>query len=147
MLNEYPQGFVDSVMKPLRSNSPSFDIIWACEGQFLDRYCCNCLGESRRERRARSRIHKHIASVSQVRLCCDHILFYMSAFSTSCFVLCVRDGKFKQCVCIKFCMKICVSTTETLEMLCEAFGGHSLSWPVVFKWRSCFKAGRDGYHL
>jgi hypothetical protein len=35
------------------------------------------------------------------------------------------DGKIEQCVCIKFCVKLGKSATETLEMLCEAFGEHS----------------------
>jgi hypothetical protein len=50
------------------------------------------------------------------------------------------NGKIKQRVCIKFCMKLGRSTTETLEMLCEAFGERSLCWTVVFEWHSCFKA-------
>jgi hypothetical protein len=52
------------------------------------------------------------------------------------------DGKIKQHVCIKFCVKLDKSATETLEMLCEAFGDHSLSWTEVFEWHSCFKVGR-----
>jgi hypothetical protein len=51
------------------------------------------------------------------------------------------DGKIKQRVCIKFCMKLSKSTTETLEILCEAFGEHSLDLTVVSEWHSCFKAG------
>jgi hypothetical protein len=51
------------------------------------------------------------------------------------------DGKIEQCVCNKFCGKLRKSTTETLEMLQEAFGKHSLSQTVVFEWHSCFKAG------
>jgi hypothetical protein len=52
------------------------------------------------------------------------------------------DGKIKQCVCIKFYVKLGKSTTETLEMLMlhEAFGEHSLSWTAVFEWHSRFKA-------
>jgi hypothetical protein len=46
------------------------------------------------------------------------------------------DGKIKQCVCIKFCVKLGKSNTETLEMLHEAFGEHSLSQTVVFEWHS-----------
>jgi hypothetical protein len=42
------------------------------------------------------------------------------------------DGKFEQRVCIKFCVKLGKSATETLEMLCEAFGEHSLSRTAVF---------------
>jgi hypothetical protein len=36
------------------------------------------------------------------------------------------DGKIKQHICIKFCMKLDKSPTETLEMLHEGFGEHSL---------------------
>jgi hypothetical protein len=64
----------------------------------------------------------------------------MSAFLTSCFV--AIDGKIEQCVCIKFCMKHGKSATETLQMLREAFGEHSLSQMAFFKWHSRFKAGR-----
>jgi hypothetical protein len=39
-------------------------------------------------------------------------------------------------------MKLGKSTTKTLEMLCEAFGEHSLSWSEVFEWDSHFTAGR-----
>jgi hypothetical protein len=46
--------------------------------------------------------------------------FYTSAFSTSCFHLAVI-------VCIKLCVKLGKSATESLEVLGEAFGGHSLS--------------------
>jgi hypothetical protein len=63
-------------------------------------------------------------------------------FLTSCFFLSVTDGKIKQRICIKFPVKLGKSTTETLEMLHEAFGGHSLSQTAVFEWHSCFKAGR-----
>jgi hypothetical protein len=42
------------------------------------------------------------------------------------------DGKFDQPVCIKFCVKLGKSATETLEMLHEAFGEHSLSRTEVF---------------
>jgi hypothetical protein len=43
-------------------------------------------------------------------------------------------GKIKQHVRIKFCVKFSKSATETLEMLCEAFGEHSSSWTAVFEW-------------
>jgi hypothetical protein len=39
-------------------------------------------------------------------------------------------------------MKLGKSTTETLEMLREAFREHYLSRTGVFEWHSCFKAGR-----
>jgi hypothetical protein len=66
----------------------------------------------------------------------------MSAFSTLCFVLSAMDGEIEQHICIKFCVKLSKSTTETLEMLCEAFREHSLSWTAVFEWHSRIKAGR-----
>jgi hypothetical protein len=52
------------------------------------------------------------------------------------------DGKIEQYVGIKFCVKPGKSTTEILEMLCEAFGEHSSSWTSVFEWHSHFKAGQ-----
>jgi hypothetical protein len=52
------------------------------------------------------------------------------------------DGKIEQHVCIKVCMKLLKSATETLEMLCEAFGEHFVSQTAVFEWHSCFKASR-----
>jgi hypothetical protein len=51
-------------------------------------------------------------------------------------------SKIKQCACIKFRMKLSKSTTETLEMLREPFGEHSLSQTAVFEWHSRFKAGQ-----
>jgi hypothetical protein len=39
-------------------------------------------------------------------------------------------------------MKLGKSATETLEMLREAFGEHSLSQTAVFEWYSRFKASR-----
>jgi hypothetical protein len=52
------------------------------------------------------------------------------------------DGKIKQCVCIKFCVKLCKSASETLEMLHETFGENSISQTVVFEWYSHLKAGQ-----
>jgi hypothetical protein len=43
------------------------------------------------------------------------------------------DGKIKQSVCIKFCMELSKSATETIEMLHGAFGEHSLSQTAVFE--------------
>jgi hypothetical protein len=51
------------------------------------------------------------------------------------------DGKMEQRVLIKFRM-LSKSGTETLEILHEAFGEHSLSQTVVFEWHSRFKASR-----
>jgi DNA-binding transcriptional ArsR family regulator len=52
------------------------------------------------------------------------------------------DGKIEQGVCIKFCLKLSKSATETLEMLRESFGEHSLSRTAVSEWHSRFNAGR-----
>jgi hypothetical protein len=43
------------------------------------------------------------------------------------------DGKIDQHVYIKFCVKLGKSATETLEMLREAFGEHSLTRTAVFE--------------
>jgi hypothetical protein len=52
------------------------------------------------------------------------------------------DSKIEKRVCIKFCVKLAKSATETLEMLCEAFEEHYLSRAAVFEWHSRFKVGR-----
>jgi hypothetical protein len=41
------------------------------------------------------------------------------------------DGKIEQRVCIRFCVKIGKSANETLKMLHETFGEHSLSQTAV----------------
>jgi hypothetical protein len=73
---------------------------------------------------------------------CEHALLLHECFSTSHLILSVMDGKIKQCVCMKFCVKLGKSATKTPEMLHEAFGEHSLSWTVVFECHSRFKAGQ-----
>jgi hypothetical protein len=77
---------------------------------------------------------------------CEHALLLhecLSALSTSRFVLSSIDGKIEHCVCIKFCVKLGKSATETLEMLHEAFGRQSLSKTVVFEWHLHFKASES----
>jgi hypothetical protein len=51
--------------------------------------------------------------------------FHTGAFSASHFVLSAMDGKIERSVCIKFCVKLSKSATETLEVLREGFGEHS----------------------
>jgi hypothetical protein len=51
------------------------------------------------------------------------------------------NGKIEQHVCVKFCVKLGETATETIEMLCEALGEHSLRQTVVFEQHSLFKAG------
>jgi hypothetical protein len=51
-----------------------------------------------------------------------------------------NGSQIEQRGCIKFCVKLSKSTTETLEMLHEASGEHSLSWAEVAEWHSCFRA-------
>jgi hypothetical protein len=41
------------------------------------------------------------------------------------------DGKIEQCVCIKFCMKLGKSATETSEMIRVAFGKQCLCQTTV----------------
>jgi hypothetical protein len=51
-----------------------------CIGKFLDCYCCNYLGERRREGRPRSHSRMPIASVCHVTLRCGHALFLYEYF-------------------------------------------------------------------
>lgn len=64
--------------------------------------------------------------------------FYTSSFSTSFFALSAMDSKIVQSS-IKFCMNLDISTIETPEMLCEAFGEHSFSRTTDFEPHSRFK--------
>jgi hypothetical protein len=48
-------------------------------------------------------------------------------------------GKIEQRVCIRFCVEL---GAETLQMIHEAFGEHSLNRSVIFEWHSHFKAGQ-----
>jgi hypothetical protein len=78
------------------------------------------------EGRPRPYFRKPIASVCHVTPGCEHALLLYECSFNFVFVSSVMHGRIKQCVCIKFCVKLSKSTTETLEMLCEAFGEHSL---------------------
>jgi hypothetical protein len=42
-------------------------------------------------------------------------------------------AKIEQCVCIRFCVKLGKSATETPDVLREPFGEHSLSRTAVFE--------------
>jgi hypothetical protein len=61
-------------------------------------------------------------------------VFFLHEYSFECFVLSVIGGKIEQHVCIKFCVKLGKSATETPEMLREGFGEHSLTWAAVLEW-------------
>jgi hypothetical protein len=64
---------------------------------------------------------------------CEHAWFLNECFFDFVFhFFFAMDGNIEQCVCIKFCVKLGKSTTETLKTLFEAFGEHSLSQTVVF---------------
>jgi hypothetical protein len=85
-----------------------------------------------------------LLQVYHISVPCDTTLWTRIVFTRVLFrlhVLSTMDGKIKQCVCIKFSVKLGKSTTETLEMLREAFWEHSLSRTTVFEWHSRSKAG------
>ena len=52
------------------------------------------------------------------------------------------DPRKEQRVCIKFCVNLGKSATETLEMIQQGFGDQSLSRAQVFQWHARFKTGR-----
>lgn len=67
--------------------------------------------------------------------CCTRLHPNSSAIFT-------MTDKFEQRICIKFCVKLGKSATETFKMLRQAFGEHSSSRTQVFEWHARFKAGR-----
>ena len=52
------------------------------------------------------------------------------------------DQRKEQRVCIKFCVNLGKSATETLKMIQQGFGDQSLSRSQVFQWHTRFKTGR-----
>jgi hypothetical protein len=52
------------------------------------------------------------------------------------------DGRIERHVRIKFCLKLGKSAIETVEMLPNAFGKHTLNRTAVFERHSCLKASR-----
>jgi hypothetical protein len=63
----------------------------------------------------------------------EHELFLHELFFTWCLVLSAMDDKIEQRVCVKFFGELGKSDTETLELLRETSGQHSLSRTTVFK--------------
>jgi hypothetical protein len=55
----------------------------------------------------------------------------------------MSDRLLEQCVNIKFCAKLGKSTTETLQMLTEAYSADAMKNLSVFEWHKKFKEGRE----
>lgn len=52
------------------------------------------------------------------------------------------EGIEEQRVCVKFCFKLGKSSSETFELLQQAFGDNVLSRTTCFEWFKRFKEGR-----
>jgi hypothetical protein len=48
----------------------------------------------------------------------------------------------EQRVCVKFCLKLATTFTETFQMLKQAYGEDCLSRTQCYEWYQCFKPGR-----
>jgi hypothetical protein len=46
----------------------------------------------------------------------------------------------EQRVCMKFCLKLAKTFTETFQMLKQAYGGDCLSHTQCYEWYQCFKS-------
>jgi hypothetical protein len=55
----------------------------------------------------------------------------------------MSDRLLEQCINIKFCGKLGKSTSETLQMLTEAYGADAMKNSSVFEWHKRFKQGRE----
>jgi hypothetical protein len=94
------------------------------------------------ERGGQGNFHKPIPSVCHMTPCYEHALFLHECFFDLVFCF-VCNGWHNGATCLHLvCVKLGKSATETLDMLHDAFGEHSLSQTVVFEWHSHFKAGR-----
>jgi hypothetical protein len=71
--------------------------------------------------------------------------FYTGAFSISCLVLSVMDGKIKKRVCIKYCVKLGKSATKNPGMFREAFGEQSLTLQRRQAFKSLLNSSAGGY--
>jgi hypothetical protein len=61
-------------------------------------------------------------------------MFFIQMFLSPPHFVCHGWQKIKQCVYFSFCVKLRKSATETIEMLHEAFGEHSLSRTPNSNW-------------
>jgi hypothetical protein len=55
----------------------------------------------------------------------------------------MSDKNLEQQINIKFCVKICKSASETLNLLTVAYGKYAIKKSSVFEWHRRFKAGRE----
>lgn len=72
---------------------------------------------------------------------CEYPICFCELSSTLYFELFVISNKLEQDVCIKFCVKLVTSATETLEML-YTFSDEALNWTMVLEWHLRFMEGR-----
>jgi hypothetical protein len=55
----------------------------------------------------------------------------------------MSDRLLDQCIDIKFCAKLGKSTSETVQILTEAYGADAMKELSVFEWHKRFKEGRE----
>jgi hypothetical protein len=55
----------------------------------------------------------------------------------------MSDKLLEQRINIKFCAKLGKSTSETLQMLTEAYGADAMKKSNVFEWHKRFKEGQE----
>ncbi|CAI6356122.1 unnamed protein product [Macrosiphum euphorbiae] len=55
----------------------------------------------------------------------------------------VMSNKLEQSVCIKFCVKLGKSATETFEIIKKAFEDEAMSRSKTFEWHKRFIEGRE----
>jgi hypothetical protein len=92
---------------------------------------------------AKVTLPKSVASVCHVTPRCEHALFLQECFFDFMFRF-VCNGWQNQAMCLHQVLKISKSATETPEMLCEAFGEHSLSRTAFFLMAFMFQGWSSG---
>jgi len=72
-----------------------------------------------------------------MRYCCVCMVMFYNL------IMFVMQENIKQRYCIKFCVKLNKSATETFASLTEAYGDATLSRTMVFKWHKAFKESQE----
>ena len=68
---------------------------------------------------------------------------HLSSEHVYCLTVTFKVTWVEQRICIKFCVKLELSSTETIQMIHKSFGDDAMSTAQIKVWHKCFKDGRE----